>query len=195
MNFQVISYCSQNVRKLKEFSKITHPPPARLICHLDGFSYFIFFSFLFLSYFLFFIFILTIFVCERCLVFCHGTLGLPWGIPEKPQDLKRKLMKTLKLFTTVSPMQERWIESELLSVLETHLSITPVSGSDVKQAMSLKMEVGIDEESSSFRVFISNTGRGPDHRSELLRPPRQRAAQPPAGPAAPSPACSCEARS
>ena len=101
-------------------------------------------------------------------------------------------MKTLKLFTTVSPMQERWIESELLSVLETHLSITPVSGSDVKQEMSLKMEVGIDKESSSFSAFISNTGRGPDHRSEL-RPPRLRAAQSPCHPGCPQPACSCDA--
>lgn len=79
-------------------------------------------------------------------------------------------------------MQERWVESELLSVLEAHLSIAPVSGSDVKQEMSLKMEVGIDKESSNFSGFISNTGgggRGADHRSELLRPPRLRAAQSP----------------
>lgn len=53
------------------------------------------------------------------------------------------------------------------------------------------MEVRIDKESSNFTVFISNTRRGPDHRTELLRPPRQRAAQSPpplpAGvPAAPS---------
>ena len=39
------------------------------------------------------------------------------------------------------------------------------------------MEVRIDKESSNFSVFISNTGRGPDHRTELLIPLRQRAAQ------------------
>ena len=38
---------------------------------------------------------------KGCLVFCCGTLGLPRGIPEKARDLKRNLMKTSKLFTTV----------------------------------------------------------------------------------------------
>lgn len=57
-------------------------------------------------------------------------------------------------------MQERWIESELLSVLEAHLSITPVSGSDVKQEMSLKLEVGIDKESSNFKCLHFKHGEG-----------------------------------
>lgn len=58
------------------------------------------------------------------------------------------------------------------------------------------MEVRIDKESSNFSV-ISNTRRGPDHRTELLRPRPQAEGSPvPTAPASRgprSPVCSCDA--